>query len=84
MCVLLLSSSGAVATRANSARFRYHHWGQQRIALERGHAEAMSGTAWFAIFLLLAVAGLAGMFLYGWRRRKDKMPKVAPLKDEDD
>lgn len=44
----------------------------------------MTGTAWFAIFLLLAVAGLVGMFLYGWRRRKDKMPKVAPLKDEDD
>lgn len=44
----------------------------------------MTGTAWFAIFLLLAVAGLAGMFLYGWRRRKDQMPKVAPLKDEDD
>jgi LPXTG-motif cell wall-anchored protein len=44
----------------------------------------MTGTAWFAIFLLLAVAGLVGMFVYGWRRRKDKMPKVAPLQDEDD
>jgi hypothetical protein len=44
----------------------------------------MSGAAWFAMFLLLAVGGLTGLFLFGWRRRKDKMPKVAPLKDEDD
>jgi len=33
----------------------------------------------FAIFLLLAVAGLAGIFLYGWRRRKDEPPRVAPF-----
>jgi len=38
----------------------------------------------FAIFLLLAVAGLAGIFLYGWRRRKDKPPRVAPLPKDDD
>jgi len=38
----------------------------------------------FAIFLLLAVAGLAGIFLYGWRRRKDEPPRVAPLPKDDD
>jgi hypothetical protein len=38
----------------------------------------------FAIFLLLAVGGLVGIFLYGWRRRKDKPPKVAPLPKDDD
>jgi LPXTG-motif cell wall-anchored protein len=41
-------------------------------------------TLWLAVFLLLALAGLAGMFLYGWKRRKEKMPKVAPLPDDDD
>jgi hypothetical protein len=38
----------------------------------------------FAIFLLLAVAGLVGIFLYGWGRRKEKPPKVAPLPKDDD
>jgi len=37
------------------------------------------------MFLLLGVAGIGGMFLYGWRRRKDEMPDVPPLPpDEDD
>jgi hypothetical protein len=36
------------------------------------------------MFLLLALAGIGGLFLYGWLRRKDRMPKVAPLPDEDD
>jgi len=44
-----------------------------------------TSTLWLALFLLLVVAGIGGMFLYGWVRRKDKMPKVAPLPpDEDD
>ena len=42
------------------------------------------GTVWLIVFLLLALAGLAGLFLFGWRRRKDKPPKVAPLPPEDD
>jgi LPXTG-motif cell wall-anchored protein len=43
------------------------------------------GTLYLIIFLLAALAGLGGLFAFGWRRRKDKMPKVAPLpKDADD
>jgi drug/metabolite transporter superfamily protein YnfA len=42
------------------------------------------GTVYLVIFLLAAVAGIGGMFLYGWKRRKDKMPKVAPLPKDDD
>ncbi len=43
------------------------------------------GTLYLIIFLLAALAGLGGLFVFGWRRRKDKMPKVAPLpKDDDD
>jgi len=43
-----------------------------------------TSTLWLAIFLLLVVAGIGGMFLFGWVRRKDKMPKVAPLPPDDD
>jgi len=39
---------------------------------------------WLTLFLLLVLAGIGGMFLYGWMRRKDKMPKVAPLPPDDD
>ena len=42
------------------------------------------GTVYLVVFLLLAVAGLGGMFLYGWMRRKDKVPKVPPLTQADD
>ena len=44
----------------------------------------MTGNFWLALFLLLALAGIGGMFLYGWRRRKDKMPDVPPLPPEDE
>jgi hypothetical protein len=37
-----------------------------------------------ALFLVLAVGGLAGIFLFGWRRRNVKPPKVAPLPPDDD
>jgi LPXTG-motif cell wall-anchored protein len=31
------------------------------------------------------IAGLIGLFLYGWMRRKEKPPPgVKPLKDDDD
>ena len=43
-----------------------------------------SAAVWLVVFLLVVVAGIGGMFLYGWVRRKDKMPKVAPLPPEDD
>ena len=43
-----------------------------------------TSTIWLAIFLLLVVAGIGGMFLYGFVRRKDKMPKVATLPPDDD
>jgi len=37
------------------------------------------------MFLVLAVGGLAGMFLYGWRRRKERPPPgVKPLSREED
>jgi len=43
-----------------------------------------AATLSLAVLLLLVVAGIGGMFLYGWLHRKDKMPKVAPLPPEDD
>ncbi|MCD6040505.1 MAG: hypothetical protein K0R40_108 [Burkholderiales bacterium] len=44
----------------------------------------MSDT-WFIVFIGIALAGLAGLFLYGWRRRKEKPPPgVKPLTDKDD
>ena len=42
------------------------------------------GTAFLVVFLVVAVAGLAGLFFFGWKRRKDKMPDVAPLPRDDD
>ncbi|HEX7248860.1 MAG TPA: hypothetical protein VF262_00600 [Burkholderiales bacterium] len=42
------------------------------------------GTLFLALFLLAAAAGLGGLFLFGWKRRKDKMPDVAPLPRDDD
>jgi hypothetical protein len=37
------------------------------------------------MFLVLAVGGLAGMFLFGWRRRKEMPPPgVKPLPREED
>lgn len=41
-------------------------------------------TLYLVLFLLAAVAGLGGLFAFGWKRRKDKMPKVAPLPKDDD
>jgi hypothetical protein len=41
-------------------------------------------TVLLAIFLLLAVGGLGGIFLFGWKRRKQAPPKVAPLPPDDD
>ena len=40
---------------------------------------------WLIVFVVVFVGGLVGLFLYGWRRRKEKPPPgVKPLKDEDD
>jgi hypothetical protein len=44
----------------------------------------MTSNFWLAIFLLLVVAAIGGMFLFGWLRRKDKMPDVPPLPPDDD
>jgi len=42
------------------------------------------GGGWLIVFVGVFVAGLAGLFLYGWLRRKDKPPPgVKPLKDDD-
>ena len=44
----------------------------------------MSGN-WLIILVGVFVAGLIGLFLYGWLRRKEKPPPgVKPLKDDDD
>jgi hypothetical protein len=42
------------------------------------------GTIYLILFLVLALAGLGGLFLFGWRRRKLAPPKVAPLPPDDD
>jgi LPXTG-motif cell wall-anchored protein len=43
----------------------------------------MTDTVWMVLIGAL-IAGLAGLFLYGWSRRKEKPPPgVKPLKDED-
>jgi LPXTG-motif cell wall-anchored protein len=40
---------------------------------------------WLIVFVGVFVAGLIGLFLYGWLRRKEKPPPgVKPLKDDDD
>jgi len=40
---------------------------------------------WLIIFVGVFVAGLVGLFLYGWLRRKEKPPPgVRPLTQEDD
>jgi hypothetical protein len=45
----------------------------------------VSSTFWLVLFLALVLAGIGGMFLYGWLRRKEKMPDVPPLPpDEED
>lgn len=41
-------------------------------------------TAYFVIFPAMALAALGVLFLFGWKRRNDKMPKVAPLPRDDD
>jgi LPXTG-motif cell wall-anchored protein len=42
------------------------------------------GDAVWMILIGAMIAALAGVFLHGWRRRKEKPPPgVKPLKDED-
>ena len=41
-------------------------------------------TLYLGAFLLLVVLGFAGLFLYSWGHRKDKMPSVPPLPKDDD
>ena len=48
------------------------------------NSDMTTGVLWLAVFLVIVVAGIGGMFLYGWLHRKDKMPKVAPLPPDDD
>jgi LPXTG-motif cell wall-anchored protein len=42
------------------------------------------GTLYLIVFVALAVAALGGLFLFGWRKRKEAPPKVAPLPKDDD
>jgi uncharacterized protein YneF (UPF0154 family) len=39
---------------------------------------------WLVISLLLVVGLIGGIFLLGWKRRKDRMPEVPPLPPEED
>ena len=40
---------------------------------------------WLIVLVALFIIALAGLFFYGWRRRKEKPPPgVKPLPDEDD
>ena len=39
----------------------------------------MTSSFWLVVFLVLVVGAIGGMFLYGWLRRKEKMPDVPPL-----
>jgi LPXTG-motif cell wall-anchored protein len=49
------------------------------------HRHSPMGDNGWLVFIGLAIAGLIGLFLYGWMRRKEKPPPgVKPLKDEDD
>ncbi len=41
-------------------------------------------TLTLGVFLVAACAALAGLFLFGWKRRNLKMPRVAPLPRDDD
>lgn len=55
----------------------------KRAALR--HTHVTQGTLYLVLFLLLALAGLAGLFYFGWVRRKEKPPAhVKPLPKEDD
>jgi hypothetical protein len=42
------------------------------------------GTLYLILFLAAALAGLGGLFFYGWIKRRDAMPKVPPLPKDDD
>jgi len=45
----------------------------------------LTDSAWLIVFVGLFIAGLAGLFLYGWLRRHEKPPPgVKPLPDDDD
>jgi hypothetical protein len=44
-----------------------------------------AATAFWLVGSLLVAVGLIGaLTFYGWRHRKDRMPKVPPLPPEDD
>ncbi len=44
-----------------------------------------AATAFWLVGSLLVAVGLIGaVSFYGWRHRKDRMPKVPPLPPEDD
>jgi hypothetical protein len=42
------------------------------------------GIFWLVMSLLVAVGLVGVLFFYGWRHRKDRMPKVPPLPPEQD
>lgn len=45
----------------------------------------MNASGWLTVFVGAFVAGLVGLFLYGWLRRKEKPPPgVRPLKDDEE
>jgi uncharacterized protein YneF (UPF0154 family) len=42
------------------------------------------GILWLVMSLLVVVGLVGGLFFYGWRHRKDRMPQVPPLPPEKD
>ena len=42
------------------------------------------GTLYLLLFLAAALLALGGLFLFGWLRRKERLPKVPPLPKDDD
>jgi hypothetical protein len=58
----------------------------RRLRLDRAEARCRmsQATFWLVAFLVLVVASIGGMFLYGWLRRKDEPPKVKPLPPDDE
>ena len=43
-----------------------------------------AATFWLVASLLVAVGLVGALSFYGWRHRKDPMPKVPPLPPEED
>ena len=71
-------SGGRDAARKHQARS-----GEKLSAPDPLYSDMSSGML-FVVFVAVPLLALGSMVLYGWKRRKDRMPKVAPLPKDDD